>query len=122
MSAIHTSAFSRRENARALPTTTLEKVEGAENAGCALHPQSRVQKVKRTRGSHHRFTGATRHSPRNGFNGSGLVCHCRRQVTTCRLDASVGASGPHDFAVRISAVRQKHYQRPPHPAPTSATI
>ena len=63
----HTSAFSPRENARALPTTTLR--EGAGNAGCALHPQSRVQKVKSTRGSHHRFTGAVRHSPRNGFNG-----------------------------------------------------
>src|SRR5947207_12498938 len=34
-----------------------------------MHPQSRVQKVKSTRGSHHRFTGAARHSPRNGFNG-----------------------------------------------------
>jgi hypothetical protein len=27
--------------------------------------------------------------------------------TSARLDASVGASGPHDFAVRLSAVRQK---------------
>src|SRR5436190_14223878 len=35
----------------------------------ARYPQSRVQKVKSTRGSHHRFTGAARHSPRNGFNG-----------------------------------------------------
>src|SRR3982751_3176231 len=43
--------------------------EGAGNAGCALHPQSRVQKVKSTRGSHHEFTGTARHSPRNGFNG-----------------------------------------------------
>jgi hypothetical protein len=24
------------------------------------------------------------------------------------LDASIGASGPHDFAVRVSAVRQRH--------------
>ena len=52
----------------------------------------------------------------------GLSCHRRQQVTTCQLDASVEASGPHDFAVRVSAVRQKHYQRPPHPAPTSVTI
>jgi len=34
-----------------------------------------------------------------------------------KLDASVGASGPHDFAVRFGAVRQKRHQRPPHPAP-----
>src|SRR5205085_1203012 len=33
---------------------------------------------------------------------TGLFCHCRRQVTTCQLDASVGASGPHDSAVRIT--------------------
>jgi hypothetical protein len=33
------------------------------------------------------------------------------------LDASVGASGPHDFAVRVSAVRQKRIRvhRIPHP-------
>src|SRR6059058_6171908 len=40
---------------------------------------------------------------------TGLSCHCRQQVTTCQLDASVGASGPHDFAVRLGAVRQKHH-------------
>src|SRR5436190_4562090 len=47
----------------------------------------------------------------------GLCCHRRRQVTTCQLDASVEASGPHDFAVRISTVRQKHQPRPSHPVP-----
>ncbi|HEY4232902.1 MAG TPA: hypothetical protein VGM76_05735 [Lacipirellulaceae bacterium] len=34
-----------------------------------------------------------------------------------RLDASIGASGPHDFAVRFSAVRQKRrrvHRIPPH--------
>jgi hypothetical protein len=34
-----------------------------------------------------------------------------------KLDASVEASEPHDFAVRVSAVRQQHYSRPSHPAP-----
>jgi hypothetical protein len=51
---------------------------------------------------------------------TGLVCHRRRRSCLRRLDASVGASGPHDFAVRISAVRQRvakastasHSQRP----------
>src|SRR5438270_6902383 len=38
---------------------------------------------------------------------TGLSCHCHRQVTTCQLDASVGASEPHDFAVRVSTVRQR---------------
>ena len=49
----------------------------------------------------------------------GLSCHRRRQVTTCQLDASVEASGPHDFAVRVSAFRQAHYPRPPHLVPRS---
>jgi hypothetical protein len=35
---------------------------------------------------------------------TGLSCHRRLRIITRQLDASVGASGPHDFAVRgISA-------------------
>ena len=48
-----------------------------------------------------------RHSPRNGFTAytalspvTGLSCHRRLADTSARLDSSVGASGPHDFAVR----------------------
>jgi len=48
---------------------------------------------------------------------TGLSCHRRLQVTTCKLDASVGASGPHDFAVRAGAARLASPSRPPHPAP-----
>jgi len=36
---------------------------------------------------------------------------------SAKLDASVGASGPHDFAVRRMRPRQKRSLRPPHPAP-----
>jgi hypothetical protein len=46
---------------------------------------------------------------------TGLFCHRRLRIEFClspvgptqlrELDASVGASGPHDFAVRISIVR-----------------
>jgi len=32
---------------------------------------------------------------------TGLFCHRRLQGLTCKLDASVGASGPHGFAVRL---------------------
>ena len=46
----------------------------------------------------------------------GLFCH-RRFALAAKLDASVEASGPHDFAVRVSTVRQKHQPRPPHPVP-----
>ena len=37
----------------------------------------------------------------------GLSCHRRPADISARLDAGVEASGPHDFAVRISAIRQK---------------
>jgi hypothetical protein len=37
----------------------------------------------------------------------GLVCHRRLADTSATLDAGVEASGPHDFAVRVSAVRPR---------------
>jgi hypothetical protein len=52
---------------------------------------------------------------RNGFTTyfvlslvNGLSCHHRQRDAEHhrQLDASVGASGPHDFAVRASTVRQ----------------
>ena len=48
---------------------------------------------------------------------TGLFCHRRLRIFIRKLDASVGASGPHDFAVRISAARLASPKRPPHPAP-----
>jgi hypothetical protein len=73
-------------------------------ARCA---RSRVWCVESTRVSHHGHTGNTRHSPRNGFTAyialspvTGLACHRRLADNSAKLDASVGASGPHDFAVR----------------------
>jgi hypothetical protein len=79
---------------------------------------------KSTRASHHRFTETVRHSLRDGFNGSfvlspvtGLFCHRRRRNCFRQLDASVGASGPHDFAVRIGIARLATPTRPSRPAP-----
>jgi hypothetical protein len=65
--------------------------------------------------SHHRFTGLIRHSLRNGFNGlfrallgdRAFLPPSLSQVTKRKLDASVGASGPHGFTVRFSAARQR---------------
>ena len=63
----------------------------------------------------HEHTGsaeAIRPSLRNGFTAysalssvTGLSCHRRRRDTSRQLDASVGASGPHGFAVRVACVR-----------------
>jgi hypothetical protein len=43
------------------------------------------------------------------------------KLASQELNVSIGTSRPHDFAVRLGAVRQKHPSRPPHPHPTSVT-
>jgi hypothetical protein len=112
-------------SARVFPKIpTLRKSEGAGNAGCALHPQSRVQTCTKNAHEHTGSAEAIRHSLRNGFNGFlralpviGLSCHRHFADFSAKLDARVGASGPHDFAVRFCAVRQRHFhvhRIPPH--------
>jgi hypothetical protein len=54
-------------------------------------------------------------SPRSGR----ARCHRRRRNCCRRLDASIGASGPHDFAVRLRRVRLSRHPRPSHPAARS---
>ena len=50
--------------------------------------------------------------------GDRAFCHRHRQRLGCQLDASVEASGPHDFAVRKSKrPRLWRRPRPPHPVP-----
>jgi hypothetical protein len=98
------------------------RVPVAPVAACAV--------VESTRVSHHRFTGTPGISCATVLTayfalspGTGLVCPRRLAEASAKLDASVGASGPHDFAVReISAF----VNAPPHvhriPYPTSVTI
>ena len=53
-----------------------------------------------------------------------LVCHrcpCAAFASLGRV-ASVGATGPHHFAVRLGAARQQAHPRPPHSAPRFVTI
>ena len=81
--------------------------------------------VVNTRVSHHGHTGNTRHSPRNGLRliscsprGPGSFAPVTpEKLASQELSASVGAPGPHDFAVRISAARLASPLRPPQPAP-----
>ena len=63
-------------------------------------------------------------SLRNGFTAyfvlspvTGLFCHRRLADNSAKLDASVGASGPHGFAVHKQRSRQQRRPRPSHPAP-----
>src|SRR5229473_4069237 len=98
---------------------SLAPKEGVGNAGCPLHPRPRVHfvLVERTR-----VTTSTPERP--AFPHAmvltayvvlspvtGLFCHRRQRISglsapgradlpSRELDASVGASGPHDFAVR----------------------
>src|SRR5882724_8948659 len=95
--------------------------KGAGNAGRAMRPQPRVQNKKAHEHSHHRFTGNTRPSLRNGFNGflralpgdrAFLPPSSPRSFASRELDTSVGASGPHDFAVRSSIIRPREIIAP----------
>jgi hypothetical protein len=95
-------------------------------ARCA---RSRVWCVESTRVSHHGHTGNTRHSPRNGFTAyialspvTGLVCHRRLRSRLRKLDASVGASGPHDFTVRVHAPSSEAPPASTASRPASVTI
>jgi hypothetical protein len=42
---------------------------------------------------------------------TGLSCHRRHANYFAKLDTSVGAPGPHDFAVRKSVIRLARYSR-----------
>src|SRR5205814_7832640 len=110
----HTPPRSRgADNARVMHESSAPKQEGAGNAGRAMRPQPRMQNKKAYEHSHHGHTGDTRHSPRNGFNGFLRALPSDRaflplsSCVTAKLDASVGASEPHDFAVRLTCCSSK---------------
>ena len=74
-------------------------------------------------------TRATRPSLRDWFTAhtcsprrAGLSSHRRLPgQRPCKLDPSVGGSGPHDFAVRFDRARQSQFQRPSPPVSMSVT-
>src|SRR5258708_8372339 len=87
--------------------------EGGGNAGRRC-TRSRACSVVNTRVSHHESTGTTRHSRTPRFYGlfralpgdRALLPPSSAELLSHELDTSVGVSGPHDFAVRVSTVRQ----------------
>src|ERR1700730_12717787 len=113
------------DSARVVAKTTLEKkrARGMPGARCT-HSLACKTKIN-TRVSHHRYAETLQHSPRDGFNGflralpgdRALLPPSLTQIAPRKLDASVGASGPHDFAVRIRVARLATPTRPSHPAP-----
>ena len=89
--------------------------KGAGNAGRPMRPQPGGQKKTATPAVVTTVTPEIPGIPRTMVLTGyfvlspviGLSCHRRlRGITPAKLDASVEASGPHDFAVRFSAVRQ----------------
>jgi hypothetical protein len=132
-------SFSRHDFVRGLPIhrpfknkgRTRPSREGAGKTGCALHPRSHVQMcIKKCAHEHTGSAETLRPSLRNGFTTyfalslAAMLCHHRPReaLASQELDASIGASGPHDFAVRAGTTRQPCRPRPPHPAPRFVTI
>jgi hypothetical protein len=102
--------------------------EGAGNAGCALHPRSRVQWVE---GNAHEHTGsaeALRHSLRNGFTA--YTCSSRRRIPFChrrqRIESCPSPVGPTRLRwLDISHGCQNHTTSPyaaPSPAPPTGEM
>ena len=102
--------------------------EGAGNAGRPMRPPPRVRwwKVKSTRVSQVTpespgipramvLTASFVLFPATGF----LATVIPEKLASHELDASIGASEPHDFSVRFRRSRQKRHPRPPHPVPRS---
>ena len=101
--------------ARGLPpnfSPSRQRAQGMPGARCTrgLACNRQIEAHTSIQGS-----GGIRHSLRNGLRliscspRSGRArCHRRLADTSATLDASIGASGPHDFTVRIRTVRQRH--------------
>ena len=88
--------------------------EGVGNAGCPVHPQPRVRNGSKN--AHEYSQRVHRNRPASPRNGLRLIPRSPWRPgflatiaggSLHRLDTSVGVSGPHGFAVRISAVRQR---------------
>jgi hypothetical protein len=110
-----------------LKRRSLEIKEGAGNAGCALHPRPPVQQES-TGVSNQGYT-ATAGIPCTmvlrlirALPGDRAFCH--RHLAgqmPARLSASVGAPGPHDFAVRCNINRPSMRRVHRIPLPTFVT-
>src|SRR5215470_17734785 len=100
--------------------------EGAGNAGCSPHPWPACNKKSRRQSPQVRRNSPA--FPARWFYGllrtllgePGFIATVVFGIITQKLDTSVGVSGPHDFAVRLTLIRPRanalELKRPPHPA------
>jgi hypothetical protein len=142
----HTSAPSRRQTPE-LRTRLPQKEEGAGDPqyrgrsaiprGTQGRPGARCTRGLMCKGSKknaHEHTGsaeAVRPSLRNGFTAYIVLSPARpgllvtvapkKRELLANLTPAIGASGPHDFAVRFSRARQSQLLRPSHPDPRFVT-
>ena len=124
----HEEAFPRRGSRPSLAGMLSPRRQRAQGKPGADRTRSLACKMKKhTSGSHYRFDRAGPGLPRaSGFNGffralpgvHDVLSHRHRRDAKHRrqLDASQGASRPHDFAVRIDIARLATPRRPSHPA------
>ena len=120
----HTFAISRRGFARGLLATS-RPLEIRGRREDRVHAAPAVSRANAHGKSAHEHTGSAetlRPSLRNGFtayfelspvNGF-LATVALEKLRFSGLNASTAASGPHDFAVRLSHTRQSQLSRPSH--------
>jgi hypothetical protein len=118
-------------SARAFVIFTLVKRRGRREDRVRAAPA--VSCASCTKENAHEHTGSAetlRPSPRNGFTAyfalspvtGFLATVIPEKLPSPELDASIGAPGPHDFAVRIARARLPRAPRPPHLTATFVTI
>jgi len=127
MTSSHSFAISPRDFRARFDFQRLALEKGVGTPGRSMHPQPGGQQKNATPDQSpqiHRNNPAfrTRMVLTVSFVISpaiGLSCHRRFAglLHPAKLDASVEASGPYDFAVRVTRPRLKRDPRPPHPAP-----
>jgi hypothetical protein len=109
------------------PPSERQRAQRRPGARCTRGLACKFRTRERTRA--YRFSGNTPAFPAQWFYGllralPGDRAFLPPSLSRCpqELDTSVGVSGPHDFAVRLSHARQSLLSRPPHPAPTFVTM
>jgi len=123
----HAFTFSRHHLPEALKEDLTLPIRGRREDRVRAAPAVlRAVMHKKMRTQAYRFGGNIRPSLRNGFTAyfvlapvNGLYCHRHPLETFASdgLDASVAASGPHDFAVRIRRARLSRLPRPSQSRP-----
>ena len=127
----HKITFPQRNAPESFSQTIVpRKTEGEGMPGARRTHSLACENRKAHEYSRHRSTGVTRHSRAMVLTVSfvlspviGLFCHRRRRSYLHRsLDASVEASGPHDFAVRVARLSSESAPASTASRPASVTI